>query len=161
VLDQKGFSVTSHIQSISLASERSVSPAVEILEEGGSSPVLQRLHALVRKGYKPEIGTTGANDVIVLRHPGRVPDLLLHSDGMIDGLGGRVPLYKRNIEAPEPFRADSIAEELRFIKFLDSVKRPSLRDRTRRFRHRFVYVPLVIAILMGLQLAFIALITDS
>ena len=149
-----------NIQSISVASERSPATVGEIVQDDMTSPVLQRLHALVRKGYRPEIGSAAANDSIVLRHRGRAPDLLLHSDGMVEGLGGRVPLYKRNVEAPEPFRANPLMEELRFIKFLDSVKRPTLRDRTRWFRHRFVYVPLVLAIFMGLQLAFIALIVE-
>jgi hypothetical protein len=153
--------VTPHIQSISLASARSAAPALKSSQDEAAPPVLQRLHALARKGYKPEIGTDAANDVIVLRHRGKAPDLLLHSDGMVEGLGGRVPLYKRNVEAPDPFHASPLVEELRFIKFLDSVKRPSLRDRTRRWRHRYVYVPVVLAVLMGLQLAFIALIVDS
>ena len=148
------------MQSISLASDRTAPTVGEIVQDEAASPVLQRLHALVRKGYKAEIGTAAANDSIVLRHRGRSPDLLLHSDGTVEGLGGRVPLYKRNVEAPEPFRAAPVMEELRFIKFLDSVKRPTLRDRTRWFRHRFVYVPVVLAILMGLQLAFIAMIVD-
>jgi hypothetical protein len=150
----------SNIQGISLASERAAPPAVEILPEEGTSPALQRLHALVRKGYKPEIGTDAAHEVIVLRHRGKAPDLVLHSDGLVEGLGGRVPMYKRNVEAPEPFRPNPLMEELRFIKFLESVRRPTLRDRTRRLRHRFIYFPLVVAILMGLQLAFIAMIVE-
>jgi hypothetical protein len=139
---------------------RSASPSVEILPPQEPSPVLERLHALVRKGYRPEIGTDTGSDVVVLRHIGRAPDLILHSDGVVEGLGGRRPRYKREIDAPAPFGAEAATEHLRFMKFLDSIPRPSLRDRTRRWRQKYIYFPLVFAILLGIHLAFTALILD-
>ena len=124
-------------------------------------PVLERLHALVRKGYKPEIGADTATDIIVLRHVGRAPDLILHSDGMVEGYDGRRPLYKRNVDAPPAFAAGDIREQLRFMRFIDSIPRATLRDRTRRFRQRYVYFPLVVAILLAIHLAFTAIVLDG
>jgi hypothetical protein len=115
------------------------------------SPALERLHALVRKGYVPEIGTGTATDLIVLRHVGRAPDLVLHADGAVEGYEGRVPRFKRDVEPPPRF-GSQVAEQLRFMKFLDSVPRASLWDRTRRFRHKYVYVPVAFAILVGLHI---------
>jgi hypothetical protein len=125
------------------------------------SPVLERLHALVRKGYRPEIGSDTATDIVVLRHVGRAPDLILHSDGTVEGYDGRRPLYKRHIDAPSPFAAGDLREQLRFMRFVDSIPRATLRDRTRRFRQRYVYFPLVVAILLAIHLAFTAIILDG
>lgn len=146
-----------HVQPAPPALEGEVQPAEEILP----SPVLERLHALVRKGYMPEIGADTATDMIVLRHVGRAPDLVLHNDGTVEGYDGRRPLYKRNIDAPPPFAAGDIREQLRFMRFVDSVPRATLRDRTRRFRQRYVYFPLVVAILLAIHLAFTAIILDG
>jgi hypothetical protein len=134
---------------------------VQPAEDALPSPVLERLHALVRKGYRPEIGADTATDIVVLRHVGRAPDLVLHSDGTVEGYDGRRPLYKRNIDAPAPFAVGDLREQLRFMRFIDSVPRASLRDRTRRFRQRYVYFPLVVAILLGIHLAFTAIILDG
>ncbi|HEY5723113.1 MAG TPA: hypothetical protein VIT45_12400 [Allosphingosinicella sp.] len=134
---------------------------VQPAEEGLASPVLERLHALVRKGYRPEIGADTATDLVVLRHVGRAPDLVLHSDGTVEGFDGRRPLYKRNIDAPAPFAAGDLREQLRFMRFVDSIPRATLRDRTRRFRQRYVYFPLVVAILLAIHLAFTAIILDG
>jgi hypothetical protein len=123
-------------------------------------PALERLHALVRKGYRPEIGTGTETETIVLRHVGRAPDLVLHSDGSVEGHGGRVPRFKKDVEPPPAF-ATSIAEQLRFMKFLDSVPRATLWDRTRRFRHKYVYLPVAFAILVAINLAVTALIMDG
>lgn len=123
-------------------------------------PALERLHALVRKGYRPEIGTGTATETIVLRHLGRAPDLVLHADGTVEGHGGRVPRFKRDVEPPPAF-ATSLAEQLRFMKFLDSVPKASLWDRTRRFRQKYVYLPVAFAILVAINLVFTALIMDD
>lgn len=122
-------------------------------------PSLERLHALVRKGYRPEIGTGTATDMIVLRHVGRAPDLVLHADGTVEGHGGRVPRFKKDVDPPPAF-ATSLAEQLRFLKFLDSVPRATLWDRTRRFRHKYVYLPIAFAILVALNLAVTAIVMD-
>jgi hypothetical protein len=125
------------------------------------SPVLERLHALVRKGYRPEMGSDTATDIVVLRHVGRAPDLILHSDGTVEGYDGRRPLYKRHIDAPAPFAAGDLREQLRFMRFIDSIPRATLRDRTRRFRQRYVYFPAVVAVLLAIHLAFTAIIMDG
>src|SRR5688572_22314968 len=134
---------------------------VQDSEPDPPSPVLERLHALVRKGYRPEIGSDTATDIIVLRHVGRAPDLVLHSDGTVEGFDGRRPLYKRHVDAPPAFAPGDVREQLRFMRFIDSIPRASLRDRTRRFRQRYVYFPLVVAILLAIHLAFTAIILDD
>lgn len=123
-------------------------------------PAIERLHALVRKGYRPEIGTGTATGMIVLRHLGRAPDLVLHADGTVEGHGGRVPRFKKDVEPPPAF-ATSLAEQLRFMKFLDSVPRATLWDRTRRFRHKYVYLPVAFAILVAINLAVTAIVMDG
>jgi hypothetical protein len=137
-----------------IAMEGEVVPAVPAAAPEPASPpqAIERLHALVRKGYVPEIGTDTSTDTIVLRHVGRAPDLVLHSDGVVEGQGGRVPRYKRDVEPPPAFAADRISEQLRFMKFLDSVPRATLWDRTRRFRHKYVYLPLAFAILVAIHI---------
>jgi hypothetical protein len=141
-----------------LALEGEVQP---VAEPDLPSPVLERLHALVRKGYRPEIGADTSTDIVLLRHVGRAPDLILHSDGMVEGYDGRRPLYKRNVDAPPAFAAGDLREQLRFMRFVDSIPRATLRDRTRRFRQRYVYLPLVLAFLLAINLAFTAIIMDG
>ncbi|TFI58779.1 hypothetical protein E2493_07900 [Sphingomonas parva] len=134
---------------------------VEVLGPETPPPVLERLHALVRKGYRPEIGKDTETDIIVLRHLGKAPDLVLHSDGLVEPYGGRWARHKRHIVPPVPFGAADLGEQLRFMRFLDTIPRASLRDRTRRFRHKYVYFPVVFAILLGIHLAFTAMIIDG
>ena len=129
-------------------------------QEAAPPPAIERLHALVRKGYRPEIGTGTATDLVVLRHVGRAPDLVLHADGIVAGYEGRVPRYKSDVEPPPAFGAD-LAEQLRFMRFLDSVPKASLWDRTSRFRHRYVYVPLAFAVLVALNLFISAVILSN
>lgn len=133
----------------------------EVIGHEPPSPVLERLHALVRKGYRPEIGKDTETDLVVLRHLGKAPDLVLRSNGIVEPYPGRWPRHKRSIEAPLPFRADDVAEQLRFMRFLDTIPKASLRDRTRRFRHKYIYFPLVFAILLGIHLAFTAMIVEG
>jgi hypothetical protein len=121
------------------------------------NPVLERLHALVRRGYRAEIGKAPGSDTVLLRHLGKAHDLLLHSDGRLEPAPGRIPRHKSRVPLPVPFAPDDVAEQLRFMSYLDTLRRPSLRDRTRRLRHRFVYLPVVLAILIGLHLAFTAI----
>jgi len=133
----------------------------EVLGPDGPSPVLERLHALVRKGYRPEIGRDSDTDLIVLRHLGRSPDLVLRSSGLVEAYPGRWPRHKRTLEVPAPFTTGALADELRFMRFLDTIPKPSLRDRTRRFRHKYIYLPVVFAILLGIHLAFTAMIVGD
>ena len=125
------------------------------------SPAFERLHLLVRKGYLPEIGTErSGGDTIVLRHLGKAPDLVLHSDGLVEGYDGRRPRHKRNIDAPAPIAAERDAEHLRFMKFLDTVPRASLRDRTRPLRTKYVYIPMVLIAIWAVCLMFTAALMD-
>jgi hypothetical protein len=119
-----------------------------------------RLHALVRKGYRPEIGAEGAGGTIALRHLAKAPDLLLHADGRVEGLPGRVPRYKRKVDAPFiPALRES--DQIEFLKFLDGVPKARFRDRTRRWRTRWVYLPASMIAMWGVSIALTALIVDG
>ena len=120
----------------------------------------ERLHALVRKGYRPEIGTEGAGGTIKLRHLARAPDLLLHGDGSVEGLPGRVPHYKRKVPAPS-IPALREADQIEFLKFLDTVPKARLRDRTRRWRTRWVYLPATLMVLWGVSITLTAIIVGG
>ena len=118
----------------------------DLAPAGAASPAFERLHALVRRGYTPAIGPDAArNDVIVLRHLGKAPDLVLHVDGRIEGWEGRRPRHKRNIDAPE-IGAEGDSEHLKFMKFLDSVPKANLRERTRPWRKKYIYFPIVLIV---------------
>jgi hypothetical protein len=119
----------------------------------------ERLHALARKGYRAEIGSEDAAGTIALRHLARAPDLLLHADGRVEGLPGRVPRYKRKVDAPT-IPAVHDADQIEFLKFLDAVPKARLRDRTRRWRTRWVYLPATLMVLWGLSITLTALIVD-
>lgn len=123
--------------------------------------VFERLHALVRKGYVAAIGTDRATDVIVLRHLGKAPDLVLRSNGVVEGFAGRRPLHKRHVEPPAPIAPGGDAEQLRFMKFLEGVPAASLRDRTRPWRHKYVYFPAVMIVLWGLCMTLTVLILEG
>lgn len=131
--------------------------AGEILPPAPQPAAFERLHALVRKGYIAEIGKDTGTDVIVLRHLGKAPDLVLRGNGVVEGLDGRRPWHKKGIEAPPSIAADGDAEQLRFMKFLDGVPRATLRDRTRPWRHKYVYFPAVLFVIWGICMALTAL----
>ena len=122
------------------------------------SPVFERLHALVRKGYRPELGAA-EGDVIVLRHLGRAPDLVLHPDGRVADHDGRRPRFKRHLEIGAPIACERDADDLRFLKFLDTVPKARMWDRTRQFRKKFLYFPAALgigwAMSMGLWAIFV------
>ena len=120
------------------------------------TPVIERLHALVRKGYRPELGADHDQDAVVLRHRGRAPDLLLHADGVVEEVPGRRPFYKRDVALPAAIGASGAEAQVAFLQLLDTVPRLSLRDRTRKLRHRFVYLPVIIAITWGACIALTA-----
>ena len=123
-------------------------------------PVFERLHALARKGYKPNIGAKEGDDRIVLRHLGKAPDLILHPNGVIEEFDGRRPRHKRHVQGPGSIPATRDADHLQFMKFLDTVQRPTWFDRTRPWRKKYVYVPTGLLAFWGLCLTFTALITS-
>lgn len=125
---------------------------------GPRSPVLERLHALVRKGYRPELGKTEEDGILVLRHLGRAPDLVLHPDGSLSDLDARRPRFKRDIELGAPIGSGPAAEDLRFMKFLETVPKARMWDRTRQWRKKYLYFPLVLAVAWGISIALTAMI---
>lgn len=118
--------------------------------------VFERLHALVRRGYVPEIGASERTGVVVLRHIGRAPDLILHGDGTVQGFDGRRPWYKRHIEPPAPIAPEGDAEHLRFLLFLETVPKGSLWDRTRKWRKKYLYFPAALILIWGVCLTLTA-----
>lgn len=125
------------------------------------SLVIERLHALVRKGYKAELGTKEDSDFVVLRHLGRTPDLVLHEDGTLEGLEGRRPRYKRHIDPPAIIGGRGDGDQLRFMKFIETIPRATLFDRTRPWRVKYIYIPVALAAIWGLCLSFTATIMNS
>ena len=123
--------------------------------------VFERLHALVRKGYAANIGTETGTERIVLRHLGKAPDLVLHPNGLVEEHDGRRPMHKRHLNELTPIGADSDSDHLRFMRFLETVPKASLRDRTRPWRHKFVYFPLALFALWMACLAITALILEG
>lgn len=109
-------------------------------------PTLERLHALVRRGYKAELGTSGNPDRLVLRHLGLAPDLVLHANGDLEGLDARRPRYKRHIEPPAPIGGDTDADHLRFMRFLDTVPQATFWHRNRPWRKKYLYLPAVLVV---------------
>ena len=133
----------------------------ELLPPAPQPVAFERLHALVRKGYVANIGAETGTEVIVLRHLGKAPDLILHGNGVVEGVDGRRPWHKRSIDAPPAIAADRDAEHLRFMKFLDTVPKASLRDRTRPWRHKYVYFPAVLLVIWAMCLGITAIILDG
>jgi hypothetical protein len=114
------------------------------------SPVLERMHALVRRGYAAEVGTPGNPDQVVLRHLGLAPDLVLHANGDVEGLDARRPRYKRDIEPPALIGGATDADHLRFMRFLDTVPPVTFWHRNRPWRKKYLYLPVVlIAVWLG------------
>jgi hypothetical protein len=116
-----------------------------------------RLHALVRKGYKPEIGVEAPGGTIALRHLGKAPDLILHGNGRVEPLGGRIPRHKRKV-VEVTVAAATDAHEVEFLKFLEGVPRPTRWDRTRPLRKKYVYLPTALVAVWGICLIFTGLI---
>lgn len=142
------------IGSEALAAER------EIAEVRGAEPrpsAFERLHALVRKGYKAEIGGDVDTDIIVLRHMGAAPDLVLRADGALEPWQGRRPWHKRKLPSLPVIEAGTEADQLKFMTFLGTVPRATLRDRTRPWRNKYLYFPLVLIVVWGLCLTLTAM----
>lgn len=120
----------------------------------------ERLHALVRKGYRPELGSEDAGGAIKLHHLGKAPDLVLHNDGTVEDLAARIPRHKRLVREAGNIPAEKVADHLRFMKFLETVPRASLRDRTRPWRKKYIYVPAFGVAFLGLCLSFTAVLAN-
>lgn len=120
--------------------------AMAAASEPSPSPVLERLHALVRRGYAAEIGAHGNPDRVVLRHLGLAPDLVLRANGDLEALDARRPRYKRHIELPAPIGGGTDADHLRFMRFLDTVPPVTFWHRNRPWRKKYLYLPAVLVI---------------
>lgn len=136
-------------------------PPAEILPPTPGDRAFRRLHALVRKGYVAELGRDAGDGTIRLTHIARTPDLILHGDGSVEEVKDRVARHKRRLPVLAPIPANADADEVRFMQFVDAVPRPTLRDRTRRWRTKWVYGPLFLVALWLLSLLFTGILLDS
>jgi hypothetical protein len=125
----------------------------EVKVHNQSAP-FERLHALVRKGYSAALGTETEDGSIILKHLGKAPDLILRPDGTIVEYDGRRPWHKRHVSSPGRIPAERDADHLQFMKFLETVPKATLRDRTRPWRKKYIYVPALLLIFWGLSLLF-------
>ena len=125
----------------------------EIIVQNQSS-AFERLHALVRKGYSASLGTQSDDGSIALTHLGRAPDLVLRPDGTVMEHQGRRPRHKKSLPNLGQIPAERDADHLQFMKFLDTVPKPTLRDRTRPWRRKYIYIPALLLLFWGLSLMF-------
>lgn len=122
----------------------------------------ERLHALVRKGYKPELGSDDASGSIRLTHvAAATPDLILHENGVIEPVVDRIPRHKRRLPTLPTMGAASDADQVAFLRFVEKIPKATLRDRTRRWRTKWVYGPLFLIVICGLALLFTSIIIDG
>lgn len=128
--------------------------ATEDLIVANRAAPFERLHALVRKGYSATLGAETEDGSILLKHLGKAPDLVLRPDGTIVEYDGRRPWHKRHVAGPGLIPAERDADQIKFMKFLESVPKATLRDRTRPWRKKYIYVPVVLLIFWGLSLLF-------
>lgn len=126
------------------------------------SRTFERLHALVRKGYTPVLGTDEAGpDAVRLTHIAATPDLILHQDGRVEPIRDRLPRHKRRLPALADIGNQDDADQVRFLQFVDGVPKATFRDRTRKWRTRWVYGPLFLFALWSVSLLFTALLLDG
>lgn len=123
---------------------------LSVMAEPAPSPALERLHALVRRGYTAELGAPGSPDRVVLRHLGLAPDLVLHSTGDLEGLDARRPRYKRDIDPPARIGGYTDADHLRFMRFLDTIPPVTFWHRNRPWRKKYLYLPAVLIVVWGI-----------
>jgi hypothetical protein len=88
-----------------------------------------RLHALVQKGYRADLGVKDSPGLIRLEHPGGAsigaPSLLLRPDGIIIASDNLLPLNKGDGE-PDWIYVDSEVDWLNFQKFLSGIPQPTV-----------------------------------
>ncbi|MGA9581123.1 MAG: hypothetical protein WBR13_04025 [Allosphingosinicella sp.] len=133
---------------------------LSVMAEPAASPVLERLHALVRRGYTAELGASGNPDRLVLRHLGLAPDLVLHANGDLEGLDARRPRYKRDIDPPVPIGGSTDADHLRFMRFLDTVLPATFWHRNRPWRKKYLYLPAVLVIVWAICMTLSVIFLD-
>jgi hypothetical protein len=88
-----------------------------------------RLHALVRKGYRADLGVQSDTDFIRLEHPrGTVagaPSLVLHPDGLIHGIDNTLPLNTGGGD-PDCIYANDKADWEMFNSFVKGLPEPTV-----------------------------------
>jgi len=94
-----------------------------------------RLHALVRRGYRAQLGNTTTPEAIWLNHPGKGPELILYPAGHVVAPGLRGSQSLR-------IESDDVAG---FERFVREVQVPTLWQRTADARIKIV----VCAVLLG------------
>ena len=93
-----------------------------------------RLHALVDRGYQPELGRGSDVNAIWLKHPGQEPTLILYPRGYLIGPSSislsdkRSPRRKFREVALEP------EDDAGFWRFIATVREPTLWESTAEWR---------------------------
>jgi hypothetical protein len=109
--------------------------------EAANTRTFERLYALVKKGYRPDLEETFAG-AIWLRHPSKRckhPRLYLYPSGLVVSPGSSDDFRF--------YREDE--DEARFQKFLRSVPTPTLWDRTRDWRTNVAAWGIILAVCGG------------
>ncbi|WP_114951851.1 hypothetical protein [Sphingosinicella terrae] len=81
----------------------------------------ERLHALVRGGYKPQIGTATVDTSIVLDHRGKAPRLRLFPDGSIRVLERNWPVHAEGDGDPFLIRAEDEISYRKLARFIENL----------------------------------------
>jgi hypothetical protein len=115
----------------------------------------QRLHALSRGGYVPQIGADVDDSSILLDHVGKGPRLRLFPDGSITVLDRNLPVHAEGNADRYRIQAD---DDLNFGKFARLVGNMPRKKRG-RWRKRFGFL-VVMAGLWGGSLALTAAVTS-
>lgn len=92
----------------------------------------ERLHALVRGGYKPQIGTATLDTSMLLDHRGKAPRLRLDPDGAIRVQDRSWPVHPQGTGDPFLIRADDQASYRKLAVFIENLSGERRRRKWRR-----------------------------
>ncbi|MGZ8282786.1 MAG: hypothetical protein ACXWUN_07520 [Allosphingosinicella sp.] len=103
--------------------------------EQDASLAFQRLHALVRGGYKARLGTQTVDSAIDLDPRGKAPPLRLFPDGSIRVLDKKMPVHA---EGPDRFTIEA-EDETSYRRLAAMIEDLRLRRRGRWRRRLFPF----------------------
>lgn len=121
---------------------------------GPNSLGFERLHALLRGGYVPQVGAGTIDSSIVLEHKGKGPKLRIFPDGRIQVMDKAFPIHTVPGRDPFSILAGDDRSFGTFARFLESVP----KGRRRRFLRKTVFL-MMLAGFWGLSVMLLAAIT--
>jgi hypothetical protein len=104
-----------------------------------SALAFERLHALARGGYVPQIGADTVDSSIVLDHAGKAPKLRLFPDGSILVLDKAFPVHADRTADRFRIRADDESNYRKLARLVEGVPRKG-----RGLWRRRVFVPVLL-----------------